>query len=355
MIGVVLGQRGRQPDQRGAVCGQAAGRPPLAISPAYPKPHTRRQHPAALTQSMIRSEPTRTARPPAPSSVPTTGITIYGCEPDEAALFRELAPRFGIRPTITAAAVSELNVGLASEIDASASITRRTSRTPPSCAEPRRRQAHLHPEHRLRPHRRECAESLGISVENVAYSPDSVADYTLMLMLMAVRHAKSVIRRADVHDYRLHEVRGKELRDLTVGVIGTGRIGAAVMERLRGFGCRVLAHDTRPKTAAEYVPLDELARQSDIVTLHTPLTADTLPPTRSSPHRADEARRVDRQHRTRPAARYRGADRGVGERPTRRRSTGCPRRRGRDLLRRLQKPAHRKRTAAAAAGAARTC
>ena len=68
-----------------------------------------------------------------------------------------------------------------------------------------------------------------------------------MLMLMAVRHAKSVIRRADAHDYRLNDVRGKELRDLTVGVIGTGRIGAAVMDRLRGFGCRVLAHDNRPQ------------------------------------------------------------------------------------------------------------
>lgn len=119
------------------------------------------------------------------------------------------------------------------------------------------------------------AESVGISVENVAYSPDSVADYTLMLMLMAVRNAKSIIRRADVHDYTLNDVRGKELRDLTIGVIGTGRIGAAVLDRLRGFGCRVLACDSRPGAAADYVPLDELLRQSDIVTLHTPLSADT--------------------------------------------------------------------------------
>jgi D-specific alpha-keto acid dehydrogenase len=119
------------------------------------------------------------------------------------------------------------------------------------------------------------AEGVGISVETVAYSPDSVADYTLMLMLMAVRHAKSVIRRAEVHDYRLNDVRGKELRDLTIGVIGTGRIGAAVMDRLRGFGCRMLAHDKRPRTAAEYLPLDELLQQSDVVTLHTPLNAET--------------------------------------------------------------------------------
>lgn len=119
------------------------------------------------------------------------------------------------------------------------------------------------------------AASLGIAVGNVAYSPDSVADYTLMLMLMAVRGAKSVIRRTDVHDYRLSEVRGRELRDLTVGVVGTGRIGTAVMDRLQGFGCRILAYDNHPGTTADYVPLDELVRQSDIVTLHTPLNPET--------------------------------------------------------------------------------
>jgi D-specific alpha-keto acid dehydrogenase len=96
-----------------------------------------------------------------------------------------------------------------------------------------------------------------------------------MLMLMAVRDAKSTIRRVDMHDYRLSDVPGKELRDLTIGVIGTGRIGAAVMDRLRGFGCRLLAYDQRPGSSSEYVALDELLRQSDIVTLHTPLTADT--------------------------------------------------------------------------------
>jgi len=119
------------------------------------------------------------------------------------------------------------------------------------------------------------AESVGISVQNVAYSPGSVADYTLMLMLMAARNAKSIFRRADIHDYRLNDTRGRELRDLTIGVIGTGRIGAAVVDRLRGFGCRILACDRRSKTAADYVPLDELLRLSDIVTLHTPLNTDT--------------------------------------------------------------------------------
>jgi D-specific alpha-keto acid dehydrogenase len=121
----------------------------------------------------------------------------------------------------------------------------------------------------------EGAERVGISVESVAYSPDSVADYTLMLMLMAVRDAKSTMSRSQVHDYRLHDVRGKELRDLTVGVIGTGLIGAAVLDRVRGFGCHVVAYDRCPKTSAEYLTLDELLRQSDVVTLHTPLNVGT--------------------------------------------------------------------------------
>ena len=205
-----------------------------------------------------------------------TGITVYGCEGDEAELFRELAPRLGVVPTITEAPVSEVNAGLALgnrciSIGHKTPVTNATlhalgdagvsyiSTRSAGCN-------HVDVDH---------AASLGIAVETVAYSPDSVADYTLMLMLMAVRHARSVIRRVDVHDYRLHDVRGRELRDLTVGVIGTGRIGGAVIERLRGFGCRTLAHDARPTAAADYVTLDALLEQSDIVTLHTPLTAAT--------------------------------------------------------------------------------
>jgi D-specific alpha-keto acid dehydrogenase len=204
------------------------------------------------------------------------GITIYGCGQDEAVLFRELAPRFGVKPTITEAAVSEANSELALG-NRCISVGHKTHITNSTLLALSRAGVlyvstrsigydHINVKY---------AESVGISVENVAYSPDSVADYTLMLMLMAVRNAKSIIRRADTHDYRLNDARGKELRDLTIGVIGTGRIGAAVIDRLWGFGCQKLAYDIRPRTSADYVPLDELLQQSDIVTLHTPLTADT--------------------------------------------------------------------------------
>ncbi|WP_083401817.1 MULTISPECIES: D-isomer specific 2-hydroxyacid dehydrogenase family protein [Pseudofrankia] len=235
---------------------------------------------------MTHSEPARTAarraRPPAPSSpssssaAPGTGITIYGCGQDEAILFRELAPRFGIIPTIAEAAVSEANIELAfgnrcvsvghkNRIDNS--IVRALGRAGVEYISTRSVGCdHIDVEY---------AESVGVTVGNIAYSPDSVADYTLMLMLMAVRDAKSMLRRVDNHDYRLNDVRGRELRDLTIGVVGTGRIGAAVIDRLAGFACRILAHDSRPKAFAHHVSLTELLRQSDIVTLHTPLNAGT--------------------------------------------------------------------------------
>ncbi|MEQ7006148.1 D-lactate dehydrogenase VanH [Actinopolymorpha sp. B17G11] len=204
------------------------------------------------------------------------GITIYGCGQDEAVLFRELAPRLGVMPKITEAAVSEANIDLALG-NRCISVDHKTHVTDSALLALSRVGVTYISTRSIGYNHIDVgyAASVGVSVENVTYSPDSVADYTLMLMLMAVRHAKSMVRRTDTHDYRLSGVRGRELRDLRIGVIGTGRIGAAVMDRLRGFGCRILAHDTHPETAADYVPLDELLRLSDLVTLHTPLTAET--------------------------------------------------------------------------------
>jgi len=230
-----------------------------------------------MTYSTSAATASGTSTPASPtSSVPTMGMTIYGCGQDEAVLFREIAPHFGVVPTITEAAISAGNLALAYG-NRCISVGHKTRIADSTLlALSQAGVAHVttrsigsnHLDVRY-------AESVGISVTTISYSPDSVADYTLMLILMAVRNAKAMIRRGDVHDYRLPDARGKELRDLTVGVIGTGRIGTAVIERLRGFGCRVLAHDRRPNPSAEWVPLDDLVRESDLVTLHTPLTADT--------------------------------------------------------------------------------
>jgi D-specific alpha-keto acid dehydrogenase len=205
-----------------------------------------------------------------------TGVTVYECGADEAAAFRELAPRWGFTPTITEAAPSEASIALAhgSRCISVGHKSRVSNATLLALGRAGVRYIstrsvgydHIDVE---------FAESIGLLVENVAYSPDSVADYTLMLMLMAVRNARATLQRTDAHDYRLSGTRGRELRDLTVGVVGTGRIGSAVVDRLRGFGCRVVAHDVRASSSAHHVPLDDLVAHSDIVTLHAPLTADT--------------------------------------------------------------------------------
>ena len=71
----------------------------------------------------------------------------------------------------------------------------------------------------------DSAEKLGIHVGNATYSPNSVADYAIMMMLMAVRKMKLIMDRSSSQDFSLGMVQGRELPNLTVGVIGTGRIG----------------------------------------------------------------------------------------------------------------------------------
>ncbi|HCH8531498.1 TPA: D-lactate dehydrogenase VanH-A, partial [Salmonella enterica] len=204
------------------------------------------------------------------------GITVYGCEQDEADAFHALSPRFGVMATIINANVSESNaksapfnqcisVGHKSEI--SASILLALKRAGVKYISTRSIGCnHIDTT---------AAKRMGITVDNVAYSPDSVADYTMMLILMAVRNVKSIVRSVEKHDFRLDSDRGKVLSDMTVGVVGTGQIGKAVIERLRGFGCKVLAYSRSRSIEVNYVPFDELLQNSDIVTLHVPLNTDT--------------------------------------------------------------------------------
>ncbi|MGI6168461.1 MAG: D-isomer specific 2-hydroxyacid dehydrogenase family protein [Christensenellales bacterium] len=124
----------------------------------------------------------------------------------------------------------------------------------------------------------EHARKIGMEIGNVSYSPHSVADYTVMLILMSLRHVKTVLQRSVGQDYSLRKVRGRELRNQTVGIIGTGRIGKAVIRNLSGFGCRILAYDRQTDGEigkwADYVPLEELYANSDILSLHIPAGGD---------------------------------------------------------------------------------
>jgi lactate dehydrogenase-like 2-hydroxyacid dehydrogenase len=126
----------------------------------------------------------------------------------------------------------------------------------------------------------DTAKQLNIRISNASYGPDGVADYTVMLILMSLRKYKQAMFRANVNDYSLNGLQGKEMKDLTIGIIGTGRIGAKVIECLTGFGCEVLAYDTFHNLAIEgkatYVSLEELYARADVISLHIPLFASTI-------------------------------------------------------------------------------
>lgn len=120
----------------------------------------------------------------------------------------------------------------------------------------------------------------GIKVVRVpAYSPYAVAEHTVGLMMSLNRKFHRAYARVREGNFELKGLMGFDMYGKTVGVIGTGKIGRLVLQILKGFGCRLLAHDPYPHPEAEalatYVELPELFSQSDIITLHCPLMPET--------------------------------------------------------------------------------
>jgi D-lactate dehydrogenase len=110
-----------------------------------------------------------------------------------------------------------------------------------------------------------------------AYSPHAVAEFTVALLLAVDRRIHRAYGRVRDGNFSLEGLLGSDLRNRTVGIVGTGRIGAIVARILHGFGCTLLAHDPYPSEevlalGASYVDLDTLLSASDIITLHCPLT-----------------------------------------------------------------------------------
>lgn len=126
-----------------------------------------------------------------------------------------------------------------------------------------------------------AAGRCGVAVAHVpAYSPHAVAEHTLALILTLNRKTHRAYNRVREGNFALDGLLGFDLHGKTAGVVGTGAIGRVVATILAGFGCRVLAHDPLPDPGllargVSYVGLSELLAESDIVTLHCPLTAGT--------------------------------------------------------------------------------
>ena len=114
-----------------------------------------------------------------------------------------------------------------------------------------------------------------------AYSPYAVAEHTMALLLTSVRRIHKAYIRTRDFNFSLSGMTGFDLHGKTVGVIGTGRIGRVFIDICRGFGMRVLAYDKFPAPGLDngdtvrYVDLDTLFAESNIISLHCPLTEDT--------------------------------------------------------------------------------
>jgi len=127
----------------------------------------------------------------------------------------------------------------------------------------------------------EAAASIGLTVVRVpAYSPQSVAEHTVALILALDRKIHRAHARVREGNFALDGLLGFDLGSRTVGIVGTGKIGVAVGRILTGFGCRLIGFDVHESSDAavvgiEYVDLRMLWEQADVVTLHAPLTPDT--------------------------------------------------------------------------------
>lgn len=126
-----------------------------------------------------------------------------------------------------------------------------------------------------------AARELGLRVARVpGYSPHAVAEHAVALMLALDRKIHRAYARVREGNFSLEGLLGSDLHLRTVGIVGTGKIGLAMAQILRGFGCRLLGHDSfrNPDCIAlgvEYVDLDRLLAESDVITLHCPLTPET--------------------------------------------------------------------------------
>ncbi|MBV6754674.1 2-hydroxyacid dehydrogenase [Pseudomonas chlororaphis] len=127
----------------------------------------------------------------------------------------------------------------------------------------------------------DAAARLGLCVVRVpAYSPHAVAEHAVALVLALNRHLHRAYNRTREGDFSLHGLTGFDLVGKTVGVVGTGQIGATFARIMAGFGCQLLAYDPFPNPellalGARYLSLPELLAQSRIISLHCPLTAET--------------------------------------------------------------------------------
>ncbi len=127
-----------------------------------------------------------------------------------------------------------------------------------------------------------AAKAAGIKVVRVpAYSPYAVAEHGAALLLSLTRHTPQAYLRTKTANFNIEGLTGRDLHGLTAGIMGTGKIGQIMAGILKGFGMKIIVYDLFPnakwaqESGAEYVSLEEIFKQSDVLSLHCPLTEQT--------------------------------------------------------------------------------
>ena len=122
-----------------------------------------------------------------------------------------------------------------------------------------------------------AAEDKIVILRVPSYSPEAVAEFAMSLLLTVNRHTNRAYNRTRDFNMSLNGLMGSDLNRKVAGVIGTGKIGQAMIRILNGFQMHVLAYDPYPAKGleAEYVSIEELMRRSDVISLHCPLTSET--------------------------------------------------------------------------------
>ena len=124
-----------------------------------------------------------------------------------------------------------------------------------------------------------AAKEAGIVVAHIpSYSPEAVAEHAMALVLTANRHTHKAYIKCRENNFNLSGLMGVDLYGKTAGIVGTGKIGAAMARICHGFGMRVIGYDMYPNRSldfVEYVEFDRLLAEADLISLHCPLTEET--------------------------------------------------------------------------------
>ena len=207
-------------------------------------------------------------------------LLVYSCRPyDEEPLYRKYAEEFGFDLTTTVDPPTMDNVGLAEGCDFISVLTTRVT-------------AEMFDAYGKMGVRLLCTRTIGydhidlagarkagVAVTHITYDTAGVAEYTVMMMLMACRKYRQMEVRNLRNDFSLEGLLGKEIGKSTVGIVGTGAIGRNVIRMLSGFGCEILYCNRTPSPEADRyarcVDMDELLAKSDIVSLHLGYNEET--------------------------------------------------------------------------------